>query len=102
MYKSNIKVDEVTCCEGLSPLHYKPFSFPEDGMCFKVLITTTADDILIFMYYSEKIRLDVSCLADESHEMTSYEILLFCLMCVCVCVCVCVCYFRKNKTWHLM
>ena len=44
-----------------------------------MLITTVADDILTFfflvLHFSEKIRLDISCLADDSHEMPS---LIFC------------------------
>ena len=35
-----------------------------------MLITTAADNILIFLYFLEKIRLDI-CLADDSHKMPS-------------------------------
>ena len=39
----------------------------------KVQSKTEVDNILIFFffYFSEKIRLGISCLADDSHEMPS-------------------------------
>ena len=44
-------------------------------LSLKAIITTAADSILIFFFFSEKVMLDISCgivcLADDSHEIPS-------------------------------